>query len=85
MSFQSGVNVSVIGSTIAGEDGYITKIILPGGMTTFISGLGIYYPDWESAPRAGVKIDHIVKPTITGIKQDRDEVPEKAKPLILQN
>jgi len=85
MSFQSGANVKVIGSTTAGADGDITRIILPGGLTTFVSGLGVYYPDGKSAQSAGVKIDQVVKPTIAGVKQGRDEVLERAKQLILQN
>ncbi|TDQ06623.1 S41 family peptidase [Pedobacter metabolipauper] len=82
MAMQSAPNVTVIGSTSAGADGNITPIYLPGGITTWISGIGVYYPDGYNAQRVGVKIDRIVKPTVKGIKERRDEVLEEAKKLI---
>uniref|UniRef100_F4C9U2 Peptidase S41 n=1 Tax=Sphingobacterium sp. (strain 21) TaxID=743722 RepID=F4C9U2_SPHS2 len=78
MSLQSRANTSVIGSSSAGADGNISKITLPGGFVTYISGLGVYYPDGTNAQRRGVKIDQVVKPTILGVKEGRDEVLEAA-------
>ncbi len=85
MAFQSAKNVKVIGSTTAGADGNISIIKLPGGFNTWISGLGVYYPDGTNAQQKGVKIDFIIKPTLTGIKNGVDEVLEKAKSLIVTN
>jgi C-terminal processing protease CtpA/Prc len=82
MAFQSAPNVSVIGSTTSGADGNVTSIILPGGITTWFSGLGVYYPDGTNAQRSGVKIDKIVRPTIQGVKEGLDEVLEAAKQII---
>jgi hypothetical protein len=82
MCFQSSPNVTVIGSTTAGADGNISAIKLPGGISTMISGIGIYYPDGTETQRKGVKIDVPIKPTIAGIKAGRDELLEKAKAII---
>jgi hypothetical protein len=77
MAFQSSPNVTVIGSTTAGADGNVENIMLPGGISTMISGLDIRYPDGT-----GVKINYIIKPTIEGIKQGKDELLEKAIKII---
>jgi C-terminal processing protease CtpA/Prc len=78
MAFQSSSKVRVLGSKTSGADGNVSEINLPGGLTTMISGLGVYYPDGTAAQRAGVKIDYKVYPTIKGIKAGRDELMEKA-------
>jgi C-terminal processing protease CtpA/Prc len=83
MAFQSSPNVTVIGSTTAGADGNVSAITLPGGVSTMISGIGIYYPDGTETQRKGVKIDIIARPTIAGIKAGKDELLGKAKKIIL--
>lgn len=78
MAFQSSPNVKVIGSTTAGADGNVSPIVLPGGLRTMISGIGVFYPDGKATQRIGVKIDEVVYPTINGVKQGKDELLEKA-------
>jgi hypothetical protein len=85
MAFQSSPNVTVIGSTTAGADGNISPILLPGNISTFISGIDVLYPNGTETQRRGVKIDVGTKPTIQSIKDGRDEPLEKAKQLILNN
>jgi C-terminal processing protease CtpA/Prc len=85
MAFQSDSRVIVIGSTTAGADGNVSEIVFPGGISTSISGIGVFYPDGTNAQRKGVKINYVVKPTIQGIKAGRDEPLEKAKQLIMTN
>lgn len=82
MAFQSAPNVTVIGDTTAGADGNVSPINLPGGVFTYFSGIGIYYPDGEDTQRRGVKIDVPVKPTIKAIKEGKDELLEKAIEII---
>lgn len=82
MAWSAGENATVIGSTTAGADGNVSELILPCGMRTMFSGIGIYYPDNANTQRVGVKIDIEVKPTIQGIKEGRDEVFEKALSLV---
>jgi C-terminal processing protease CtpA/Prc len=84
MAFQTAPNVKVIGSKTAGADGNISAILLPGGFKTWISGIGVFYPDGTNAQRAGVKIDLAVNQTINGIRSGKDELLEKAKALIIK-
>jgi C-terminal processing protease CtpA/Prc len=82
MAFSTAPNVSVIGSTTAAADGNISAIVLPGQVNTFISGIGVYYPDGRETQRIGIVPDIEVKPTIKGIKEGRDELLEKALEII---
>lgn len=84
MAFQTAANVKVIGSMSAGADGNITQVPLTGGFKTWYSGIGVYYPDGTETQQVGVKLDVVVKPTINGIKNGKDEVLEMAKALILE-
>ena len=85
MAFRAGDKTTVIGSTTAGADGNVSRIDLPGGMRTMISGIGVYYPDGTETQRVGIVPDIEVKPTIEGIKNGQDEVLEKAVELINKN
>ncbi|MGY3052974.1 C-terminal processing protease CtpA/Prc [Pedobacter sp. UYEF25] len=82
MALQSSANVQVIGSQTAGADGDVTTIVLPGGILTMISGRGTYYPDNSPTQGIGVKIDVVVKPTIHGIINKKDELLEKAVTIL---
>jgi len=83
MAFQTAPNVRVIGNTTAGADGNVSSILLPGGFKTWISGIGVYYPDGTNTQQTGIKIDVVVQPTIQGIINGKDEVLEKAKAIIM--
>ncbi|MBW8524818.1 peptidase S41 [Chryseobacterium chendengshani] len=78
MGLRTAPNAKVFGSTTSGADGNVSKIMLPGNISTMISGIGIYYPDGKETQRVGIIPDIVVKPTIEGIKTDQDEVLEKA-------
>ncbi|MFD2100636.1 S41 family peptidase [Flagellimonas iocasae] len=78
MALQTADNVVTIGSQTAGADGNISYINLGGDIRTCMSGMGIFYPDGTETQRRGVKIDVEVHPTLKGIKENRDEVLEKA-------
>ncbi len=84
MALRAGFNTTIIGSQTAGTDGNISKIDLPGGLITFISGNGVYYPDGRETQRIGIVPDIEVKPTIKGIREGRDELLEKAIEIIRQ-
>ena len=68
----------VIGSTTAGADGDVSQIPLPGGLSSMLSGIGVYYPDKKPTQRLGIVPDIEVNPTIAGIRDGRDEVLEEA-------
>ena len=71
-------NVKVIGSTTAGADGNISAIYLPGKIKTYISGIGIYWPDGKQTQRVGIPPDIEVHPKIESIKMQKDDVLQKA-------
>jgi C-terminal processing protease CtpA/Prc len=85
MAYRTAPNATVIGSTTAGADGNVSSIRLPGGISTMISGIGVYYPDGRETQRIGIVPDIEVKPTIEGIKNGKDEVLEKAIEFIRKN
>ncbi|RZL64750.1 MAG: peptidase S41 [Pedobacter sp.] len=78
MAFQSAPNVKVLGSITAGADGNVSTIILPGGLSSWISGIGVFYPDGTPTQRVGVKIDYPLHPTLKGLNEGKDELLEKA-------
>lgn len=82
MELRKGNNAKVIGSNYIGTDGDATKVYLPGGVTTLITGLGVYDEDGSQTQRIGLKPDIYIKPTIDGIKEGRDELSEKAIEVI---
>ena len=78
MALQAAPSAAVVGSMTAGADGNISKIPLPGGLSVWLSGIGIYYPDGTATQRVGIKVDVVVRPTLTDIRQGRDPVIEAA-------
>ena len=83
MAFRSAPQAMVVGSTTAGADGNVSQIPLPGGLSTMISGIGVFYPDKRPTQRVGIIPDVEVRPTIAGIRAGRDEVLEEALRRIL--
>jgi len=71
-------NATVIGSTTAGSPGDTSQIILPGNVSTLITGVAYMHPDGTETQGAGIVPDLYVTPTIEGIRANRDEVLEKA-------
>lgn len=82
MALRVAPNARVIGSPSTGADGNVVEIQLPGGIKTYISGIGIYYPDGTKTQRIGIIPDEYIRPTREGIKEGRDELLEKAIELI---
>jgi len=82
MAFRAVKNATVVGSTTAGADGNVSDIRLPGGLSTMISGIGVFYPNGKDTQRIGILPDIWVQPTIKGIKQGKDEVLDSAIKII---
>jgi C-terminal processing protease CtpA/Prc len=78
MAFRAAPGALVIGSTTAGADGDVSTIPLPGGYSSYISGLGVFYPDKRPTQRVGIIPNIVVTPTIEGIRAGRDELIEEA-------
>lgn len=85
MAFRTAPKATVIGSMTAGADGNVSRFMLPGGISTMISGIGVYYPDGKETQRIGIVPDIEVKPTIRGITENKDELLEKAIEIINAN
>ncbi len=84
MAYQVGHNTTILGSATAGADGDVSYIDLPGGLKTVITGIGVYYPDGRETQRVGITPDIIIRPTIQGVRNNRDELLDKAIELILK-
>lgn len=78
MMYRTLPNSIVIGNTTAGADGDVVGIRLPGGVCSYFSGIGIYYPDGTETQRVGIIPDIYVWPTVKGVREGRDELLEKA-------
>ena len=78
MMFQTLPKVTVIGSQTAGADGDVSRINLPGGYYTLMTGLGVYYPDGSQTQRIGIVPNIRIVPTIEGLRQHKDEVLDRA-------
>ncbi len=83
MAFRSVPGALVVGSTTAGADGNVSPFPLPGRLNTMISGIGVFYPDKKPTQRIGIIPDVVVRPTIAGIRDGRDEVLETALRQVL--
>lgn len=82
MAFKASSKTMIIGSTTAGADGNVSVIPLPGGIETYISGVGVYFPNGGETQRVGICPDIFIEPTINGIRNGKDELLEKAIELI---
>jgi C-terminal processing protease CtpA/Prc len=82
MAFKAVPNSIIIGSTTSGADGNASTIILPGKINTMITGIGIYYPDGGETQRIGIVPDIVIRPTIKGVRDGKDEVLLKAIDLL---
>ncbi|ASK30347.1 hypothetical protein CEY12_09580 [Chryseobacterium sp. T16E-39] len=77
MMFKQHPRAKIIGSNTSGANGDVIRFKIAGLETSF-SGLGAYYPDQRETQRIGIIPDIIIKPTLKGIKQGKDEVLERA-------
>ncbi|GAB3766037.1 S41 family peptidase [Spirosoma pomorum] len=82
MAFRAAPGALVLGSTTAAADGNVSAFVLPGGLSTMISGIGVNYPDGRETQRIGVGVDVDMHPTRKGIQANKDELLEKAVSLI---
>lgn len=78
MGLQTVKNSILIGSQTAGADGIVSPYNFISGYITQFSGMGIFYPNGTKTQRIGIIPDIVVKPTIKGVKNGKDEVLEKA-------
>jgi carboxyl-terminal processing protease len=78
MALEKHPNARKIGSQTSGADGNVTGIALPGGFSVSFSSIGVLYPDGTDTQRTGIVPDTLVRPTLKGIREHRDELMEAA-------
>lgn len=78
MGLEQHTGAIKIGSQTMGADGDVTYVSLPGFINLYLTGMGVYYPDYTETQRVGIIPDIEVKPTIQGMKNGKDEVLEAA-------
>ncbi len=83
LAFRAAPQAMVMGSTSSGADGNVSRFALPGGLTTMISGIGVFDDERQPTQRVGIVPDEVVLPTIAGIRDSRDEVLEAAVEFLL--
>ncbi|KYH04459.1 hypothetical protein A1704_17340 [Chryseobacterium cucumeris] len=84
MALRVAPKSAVIGSQTAGADGNVSTIILPGNLSTSITGIGVLYPNGKETQKIGIEIDIPVKTTIEGIRTGKDEILQEAINFIVQ-
>ncbi|WP_291141632.1 S41 family peptidase [Flavobacterium sp. UBA7680] len=85
MCFQTADDAKVIGSQTAGADGNTSHIDFIKDYDAPFSGIGVYYPDGKETQRIGIVPDIVVKRTVLGIQQGKDEVLDRAILYIKDN
>jgi C-terminal processing protease CtpA/Prc len=83
MALRTAPNAMVMGSQTAGADGNVSMIHFPGGFGSYISGIGVFYPDGKETQGIGIVPDIELRPTREGIKRGADEMLEKAVQYIV--
>jgi hypothetical protein len=72
----------LVGSQTAGADGDVVTVPMPGNVIIYYTSLGVYYPDGKPTQRIGLVPDVEIKPTIAGIRAERDELLERGIKVI---
>lgn len=75
---EQAAGATFIGSPTAGTDGDITSFPLPGGLWVTMTGNGVRHADGRQLQRLGIQPDVLVRPTLRGLREGKDEVLEAA-------
>ena len=78
LAFRAVPGAIVMGGTTAGADGNVSRFALPGGLSTMISGIGVFDDERNPTQRVGIVPDIESQPTVAGVRAGRDEVLEAA-------
>lgn len=85
IALKSFPNVRFIGEQTQGTDGELTKIYLPGGGVTSFTGQIVKFGNGEMFQGTGIMPDIKVERTIHGLKNNEDEILEKAIDILKNN
>ena len=73
---------TIVGQPTAGANGNVTSIALPGGYSIRFTGMNVKQQDGSQLQGIGIQPDVLVKETIKGVAEGRDEFMEKALELV---
>jgi C-terminal processing protease CtpA/Prc len=83
--FEAMNNTTFIGSPTVGANGDVTNFQIPGTIYLYFSGQGVWHADGRQLQRLGLQPHVLVKPTIKGFREGKDEVFDKAVEWIGKN
>ncbi len=78
LAFRSVPGAVIIGSLSSGFTGHESYLPLPGGVGTWISGVGLYDANGQAVTTTGIRPDIEVNQSIEGIRSGKDDVLEAA-------
>ena len=76
--FEAACDTTFIGSPTAGTNGDVTNFTLPGGLSVWFTGHDVRHADGRQLQRIGLVLHIEVRPTIAGVRENKDEVFERA-------
>ena len=77
MALQTVDGAITVGRQTSGADGNIADFTFFDDQTTWITGLGVFYPDGRETQRIGIIPDILVPLTLEDIRRGRDAILEK--------
>ncbi len=78
MSLKTSFNITFIGNNTSGTDGPAQSFLIQNNFLTYFTGDAIFNPDGSQTQRVGIKPDIYSTPTIKGIREEKDDVLNRA-------
>jgi C-terminal processing protease CtpA/Prc len=75
---KSAADATFIGSRTSGANGGVTRTILPGGIVVNFTGYSVRHADGSQLQRVGIVPEIEAQPTLSGIREGRDDVLQRA-------
>ncbi len=75
---KSAAAATFIGSRTSGANGGVTRTILPGGIVVNFTGQSVRHADGSQLQRVGIVPEIEAQPTLSGIREGRDDVLQRA-------
>ena len=72
----------IVGEPTAGTNGNVNPFVLPGGYRVIWTGMKVLKHDGSQHHLVGIQPTVPMKPTIAGIREDQDELLQKAVEII---
>ena len=85
MAFKKIANATLVGSPTMGTNGNVNFYPLLKGVKVNFTQLAVYWPNGEGTQGVGILPDFPITPTLDGIKNEKDEILQKAIQLANSN